>query len=513
MKMKAKFLTAITVTILLASMVSIVFVPSATGHTECNPAKTDLIAGQHTDVGDVLVWNDINYLYVKYVTTDDWYLTEVHLHIATSMEDIPQMNGNPIPGHFEYVEEGLWTQEYLFEVPLAWNPCTDVEIAAHAVVQRIVETCIDFESFQEKDDVSSVSTPKGTVNFYMTSKAPLVPLVVGDTASLPSAGSYPMVAAPDTSPPYENIVAFTVVYPGNPYRDDYVKDDGGTGAGGKTLTDPQDLSQTPLLYHAYAQGLAIVIDVSDVEAVQGLDLAAIDLDWTEVWYFLYFDEDGELMDKTELGPPVGQSGDGVAYAVEYPNPVSKVAIWGGMNLGQEDRIGYAIDNICVASLEEETAWGAGCDFPGNNWATYFTYTVQGLVDTFTVSATTSTPTQSNVVLEAGKLYKIEAVGTYYFRTYENPQGYLADAEYALRNDDYGTGWTKGDAPPYSEPYNGLDLCSDAGTNTDWGPLDTATHTYSILYTGTGSTISLFIKDNVYGDNSGSLTVNIYCVGQ
>lgn len=29
--------------------------------------------------------------------------------------------------------------------------------------------------------------------------------------------------------------------------------------------------------------------------------------------------------------------------------------------------------------EDETAWGAGVDFPGRNWATYFTYHVQGLV--------------------------------------------------------------------------------------------------------------------------------------
>jgi len=134
------------------------------------------------------------------------------------------------------------------------------------------------------------------------------------------------------------------------------------------------------------------------------------------------------------------------------------------------------------------------------------------VDSFQVSARTDTPTQSNIVLKSGKTYVIEVSGTYYFRNYGDSSGYLADAEWALRYDAYGPvggGWTKGDIPPYSSPYNGLDLCFDASVNTNWGDLDEATHTYGVNYTGTGSAISLFIKDNAYGDNSGSLTVNIY----
>jgi hypothetical protein len=159
---------------------------------------------------------------------------------------------------------------------------------------------------------------------------------------------------------------------------------------------------------------------------------------------------------------------------------------------------------------EETAWGDGFDFDGKNWATYFTYEVQWtVIDEFTVPATISTPTTSNVVLELNEEYKIEAKGTYFFRTEGSTQGYIADAEWALRYDAYGTGWTKGDSSPYSSPYNGLDICFDSSTNTDWGDLDLTHHLYSIYYTGTGSTLSLYIKDSHYGDNSGGLTVRIY----
>lgn len=132
-----------------------------------------------------------------------------------------------------------------------------------------------------------------------------------------------------------------------------------------------------------------------------------------------------------------------------------------------------------------------------------------LFDSFTVPATIGTPTESNEELEEGIDYKIEVVGTYYFRAEGNSSGYLADAEWANRNDAYGTGWTKGDSAPYSAPYNGLDLCFDTGTNTNWGGLDEANHTYSVNYTGTGSKINLFIKDSDYSDNFGQLTVNIY----
>ena len=76
---------------LLAVSISIVLwtVP-AFAHTADEPFVTDLIAGRHMDVGDVLVWNDADYLYVKYVTIADWCLTQTRLHIATDIDGMPQ---------------------------------------------------------------------------------------------------------------------------------------------------------------------------------------------------------------------------------------------------------------------------------------------------------------------------------------------------------------------------------------------------------------------------------------
>jgi hypothetical protein len=113
---------------------------TAMAHTEGDPFVTDLIAGggnpaSAIDVGDVIVWNDADYLYVKYVITEpDWCLIETHLHVDTSWQTIPQKNGNPIPGHFDYSMEHECVTEYTYEIPQTWVDGDTLYIAAHAVV-------------------------------------------------------------------------------------------------------------------------------------------------------------------------------------------------------------------------------------------------------------------------------------------------------------------------------------------------------------------------------------------
>jgi hypothetical protein len=76
-----------------------------------------------------------------------------------------------------------------------------------------------------------------------------------------------------------------------------------------------------------------------------------------------------------------------------------------------------------------------------------------------------------MTLESGVIYKIIASGTYnFFRNYGNSQGYLADAEWALRHDAYGEGWVKGDGAFFCVPSIGKKTwdfwlfvgCSEAG---------------------------------------------------
>jgi len=105
-------------------------------HTENDPYRTDLIAGGGSldsamHVGDVLVWNDADYLYVKYIITDpDWCITE-----------IPQTKkGNPIPGHFEYSGMHNRVSEYTVMIQNEWDTGTSLLIAAHASIIKEVVT-------------------------------------------------------------------------------------------------------------------------------------------------------------------------------------------------------------------------------------------------------------------------------------------------------------------------------------------------------------------------------------
>jgi hypothetical protein len=104
-------------------------------YADC-PFQTDLIAGQHTDAGDVLVWKEGCTLFVKYVASGCWRITETHLHVAGSWEEIPQTKkGNPIPGKFDHKGSHDRVTEVTYEIDLGGLCDSSVCIAAHAVVK------------------------------------------------------------------------------------------------------------------------------------------------------------------------------------------------------------------------------------------------------------------------------------------------------------------------------------------------------------------------------------------
>ena len=139
--MKRLFHIAIMLGLLLA------LVPvSASAHMGGYEYSRDLIAGggnekSEIDAGDVLVWNNADYLYVKFVTTAPWCLLETHVAVGDLLEDIPQTKkGNPIPGNFAYAEifelDPCQT-EHTFKIPLADVGGVleqELFIATHAVV-------------------------------------------------------------------------------------------------------------------------------------------------------------------------------------------------------------------------------------------------------------------------------------------------------------------------------------------------------------------------------------------
>jgi hypothetical protein len=104
-----------------------------------------LYAGQEYRAGELDVWRDDDYLYVQYILDDGVTMSETHLHINTSLDGIPQNNGNPIPGQFEYKEDhNPSVNGYLYTIPWDdefWDG-QDLYIAAHAVVWSGFGDCL-----------------------------------------------------------------------------------------------------------------------------------------------------------------------------------------------------------------------------------------------------------------------------------------------------------------------------------------------------------------------------------
>ncbi|MGD8593063.1 MAG: Calx-beta domain-containing protein [Gammaproteobacteria bacterium] len=80
------------------------------------------------------------------------------------------------------------------------------------------------------------------------------------------------------------------------------------------------------------------------------------------------------LDTTKKGNPIPGK---FSYTTKHKSPVAEVSFT-IENFGWEE--GYelyiAAHAVVTSSQGTETAWGDGQDFPGNNWATYFNYTVQ-----------------------------------------------------------------------------------------------------------------------------------------
>jgi len=149
------------------------------------------------------------------------------------------------------------------------------------------------------------------------------------------------------------------------------------------------------------------------------------------------------------------------------------------------------------------------------WRDNLYYVGPTYVETVSVPATGGVVSSVNTMQLATK-YFLRASGTYRFA---NWGGYgIADAEWARRTfaylptdltgvveqDSLG-GWIKGEG--YYSSKCGLDVQID-GMCEDWGDFDSG-HEYEIEYDGKGNPVNFFIYDNAYGDNSDSISVDIY----
>lgn len=112
----------------------------------CGYSEVCIVAGQHTDIGTVVVSHDEHYVYIEIILTGGWLLDEVHIALGNTLADIPQTNsGNPRIGHFPYGDEGLYLDRACYMISreeLGWplHDCNVTKIVAvHASVLTFEE--------------------------------------------------------------------------------------------------------------------------------------------------------------------------------------------------------------------------------------------------------------------------------------------------------------------------------------------------------------------------------------
>lgn len=330
-------------------------------HTEAEPFVTDLIAGggnpkSAIDVGDVSIWNDMDYLYVKYQTDDPWCITETHLHVALTPESIPQKKGNPIPGHFTYNDE--WDPcipEYTYTIPLPVVPGTNVSIAAHAVVQRLIgyepPTMEEFSGALPETVTMSVEYPYGGGPAYFpvitVTGEPLTGIYEGWCADTDNVIYQNMDYTANVTSSYDPIPAGLIEYPENLDLVNWILNQAYVGqpalgcSGTYTYGDVQR---------------AIWALIEDAQSASGLG------SWSQCRV-------------DEILAAAYANGEGFEPGCGDSIAVILAPIGGQQTLvAQVTFIDIGLE--CTPIYQTETAWGDGEDFPGKNWATYINYKVQ-----------------------------------------------------------------------------------------------------------------------------------------
>jgi len=331
--------------------------------TTYSTTTVNLLAGQHTDVGDVIVQRVGDLLYVTYRTVDGWAMTETHLAVASSSKGIPQTKkGNPIPGQFpNKAYHNPPVTEYTYMISsVDWTK--PVVIAAHAAVVHITEGCIDLAS-----DESTMVTA-GNEGVGVPYPKPAVEVSgpwTGLTHTFSSSTGWIWEAYPVIDPVNGNIVEFKKSF---------------------TIPGMYFLEKSGELYITCDNGYEIKVNDASLGKAQLADNFRSAPRTNEiVWWY----------DTLSLPPTCGGGPYGWQTVEQYDigNALAigsnSLSITGVNEADTADECpdgeGTSTSNpagliyegeVCYKVVDqEETAWAAGTRFPGAaNWATYFSYT-------------------------------------------------------------------------------------------------------------------------------------------
>lgn len=318
------------------------------------PMVTDLIAGQHYDVGDIIITNDQANIYVTYLMNEPgWYLKATHMHVAETVSGIPQnRKGNPKVGHFEYQMEHNMALEYTITVPHSYASGTDIVIAAHAVV--------------DYDHMSGINNS--------------LPATSGYHIEVTGGGSYfnsVVSNGGDLTGEYYGwcIDAGHVIYPTQPYLVNVYSSTGDL----TTLTQvdhPENLDKVNwLINQGFIGQPSTCCDAFTYMDIQHAIWNIVD-DFPPT-YPGNPDKLEELVSKAfKFGEGYEPGCDDIMAVVM--EPYKSLSPYNLPDIAQVTIIEVAVSEYmegCDSNYGEETAWGLGDPFSGNSWAMYMNYTL------------------------------------------------------------------------------------------------------------------------------------------
>ncbi|MBR9700751.1 hypothetical protein GOV11_02700 [Candidatus Woesearchaeota archaeon] len=307
----------------------------------CEETVYPLFAGQDIDVGTLTVDEDGDNLVITYSTTGDWVMTETHLDVQCSTEEIPRTvkrgkknapdtYGGPIPGHFKYVAYHdpavtEWTET------LERPDCDgNLIIAAHAVVRKEVVLGTPHTTV-----VSDTSVQVTDGNIYTNLSLYPYNAIAAWQHSAWISNVNPTFAGSGATWIWES------VYANDPLADEYV-----------TFKKTFEIEGEPT-----AGTLRITCDNEYTATLNGLPVG-VDDNWKSV----------ESYDVTSL-------------LNAGSNTLEVIALnWGTPGSSTGSNPGACIFDLeadsIVREVYEETAWSNGTRFvPKGNWATYSEYAV------------------------------------------------------------------------------------------------------------------------------------------
>jgi len=128
----------------------------------------DLVAGQNTTIGEVLVCDDGSDLSVTYDATYGAFLSTTHLYVS---QTAPKKHA---PGRFPYKHEDIWSQVDSYSIDLGDLGATDGDVlyvAAHAGTELIVgfeDPVLDIFDPDVPDTVTINSSFPGGTSYWST---------------------------------------------------------------------------------------------------------------------------------------------------------------------------------------------------------------------------------------------------------------------------------------------------------------------------------------------------------